>query len=90
MARQFYELLNKHGVRPVECLGKPFDPENQEGIGYVETDRYPAGCVAEEICTGYQLGDILLKPARVMVARNPAEGNNKENGDQTNQDEGEQ
>lgn len=69
MARQFNELLQKHGVKPVECIGLPFDPEAQEGIGYVETEECPEGCVAEEICTGYMLGDILLKPARVMVAK---------------------
>jgi molecular chaperone GrpE len=73
MARQFQELLNKHGVRPVECLHKPFDPEEQEGIGYIETGQCPDGCVAEEICTGYKMGDILLKPAQVMVARNPGQ-----------------
>lgn len=73
MARQFYELLDKHGVRPVDCLGKPFDPEDQEGIGYIETNQHPEGCVAEEITTGYKLGDILLRPARVMVASRPAE-----------------
>jgi molecular chaperone GrpE len=48
MMRQFNELLHKHGVRPVECLGLPFDPEEQEGLGYLETGQYPEGCVAEE------------------------------------------
>jgi molecular chaperone GrpE len=61
--------LHKHGVRPVECLGLPFDPEEQEGLGYIETDYYPQGCVAEEVCCGYKLGDTLLKPARVLVAK---------------------
>lgn len=69
MARQFNEVLHKHGVRPVECLGEPYDPEEQEGIGYITTDQCPEGCVAEEICSGYKLGDVLLKPAQVMVAR---------------------
>ncbi len=71
MSRQFNDLLYKHGVRPVECLGLPFDPEEQEGIGYLETKQYDEGCVCEEISPGYKFGDILLKPARVMVARNP-------------------
>jgi len=71
MARQFYELLHKHGVRPIECLGQPFDPEEHEGVGYIATDEHPEGCVAEELCCGYKFGDILLQPARVMVAKNP-------------------
>ncbi|MDW7729615.1 MAG: nucleotide exchange factor GrpE [Bacillota bacterium] len=71
MARQFNELLHKHGVRPVECLGLPFDPEEQEGLGFVATEQCPEGCVAEEVCSGYKLGDILLKPAQVIVAKKP-------------------
>ncbi len=71
MARQFHELLYKHGVRPIECLGQPFDPEEHEGVGYIATEEHPEGCVAEELCCGYKLGDILLQPARVMVAKNP-------------------
>ncbi len=78
MSRQFNDLLYKHGVRPVECLGRPFDPEEQEGIGYLETGQYDEGCVCEEISPGYKFGDILLKPARVMVARNPDDGKNKQ------------
>ncbi len=71
MARQFHELLYKHGLRPIECLGQPFDPEEHEGVGYITTEEHPEGCVAEELCCGYKLGDILLQPARVMVAKNP-------------------
>ncbi len=71
MARQFHELLDKHGVRPIECIGEPFDPEEHEGVGYIATDEHPEGCVAEELCCGYKLGDTLLQPARVMVAKNP-------------------
>ena len=71
MARQFHELLYKHGVRPIECLGQPFDPEEHEGVGYITTEEYQEGCVAEELCCGYRFGDILLQPARVMVAKNP-------------------
>ncbi len=73
MARQFNELLYKHGVRPIECLGEPFNPEEHEGIGYVAAGDCPEGCVAEEVCPGYKLGDTLLKPAQVMVARDPEE-----------------
>lgn len=71
IARQFNELLHKHGVRRVECVGLPFDPEEQEGLGYVESEQYPEGCVAEEVNCGYKLGDILLRPAQVMVACEP-------------------
>lgn len=73
IARQFSELLQKHGVRPIKCLGLPYDPEAQEGVGFLVTDQCEEGCVAEEICCGYMLNDILLKPARVLVARRKEE-----------------
>jgi molecular chaperone GrpE len=73
MARQFDQLLQKHGVQPIECLGLPYDPEAQEGIGFVDTDKCEDGCVAEQICSGYLLNDILLKPAKVLVAKKKEE-----------------
>lgn len=69
MTRQLKDLLQRHGVRPIVCLGLPYDPEYQEGIGFVTTADYPEGCVAEEVSTGYLLDDQLLKPARVMVEK---------------------
>lgn len=71
MSRQFRDLLHKHGVRPVECLGRPFDPQEQEGIGYMKSEKFDEGCVCEELSPGYKLGEVLLKPARVMVAQKP-------------------
>jgi molecular chaperone GrpE (heat shock protein) len=44
----------------------------------METGQCPEGCVSEEVCSGYKLGDILLKPAQVIVARKPSEENNKQ------------
>lgn len=78
MARQLNDLLYRHGVRRIECLGEPYDPEEQEGIGYVETEECAGGSVAEEVCSGYRLGNILLRPARVMVARRPSETDKEE------------
>ena len=69
MSRQFNEFLQKQGVEPVECLGLPFNPEEQEGLGFIVTDRCPEGCVAEEVCPGYRLSGTLLKPSKVLVAK---------------------
>ncbi len=74
MARQFREFLGKQGVRVLNCLGRPFDPAEQEGVGYKETTDYPEGCVAEELNQGYSIHDELLRPARVLVARKPVDG----------------
>jgi len=64
-------VLEKHGVTALECFGKPFNPVEQEGVAYVETADYPEGYVAKEICRGYKFGEEILRPARVLVARQP-------------------
>jgi molecular chaperone GrpE len=69
--RQFVNLLEKHGVIPIECLGAPFNPAEQEGVSYLETTAYPEGCVAEEVRRGYRFGGEILRPARVLVAKQP-------------------
>ncbi|NPV89296.1 MAG: nucleotide exchange factor GrpE [Firmicutes bacterium] len=67
--RQFIDLLAKNGVVPYASLGQPFNPEEQEGLGYVETFEYPEGYVAEELTRGFKMGDEILQPARVRVAK---------------------
>lgn len=69
MARQFEDFLDRQGVEQVDCLGQPFNPEEQEGLGFVISAQCPEGCVAEEVCAGYRLDGTLLKPAKVLVAK---------------------
>lgn len=66
--RQLLEAMQKHGLKPMETLGKPFDPEEHEGIGYVTGTGYRPGHVAEELRRGYRFGEELLRPAAVRVA----------------------
>lgn len=66
--RQLMEVLRKHGLEPVECLGRPFNPEEHEGIGYVAGTGHRPGHVAEELRRGYRFGKELLRPATVRVA----------------------
>ncbi|OAT82282.1 nucleotide exchange factor GrpE [Desulfotomaculum copahuensis] len=66
--RQFLDTLCRHGLEPVECVGRPFDPGEQEGAGYVEAARFPPGYVAEELSRGYRFNRELLRPAVVRVA----------------------
>lgn len=68
---QFLDLLRQHGLETVDSLGKPFDPCEHEGIGYMENAGFPQGYVAEELTKGYRFGHDLLRPARVRVAKGP-------------------
>jgi molecular chaperone GrpE len=77
---QFTDLLQKHGAVLIETIGKPFNPEEHEGVGFVESGSYPEGHVAEELSKGYRFGDSLLRAARVRVARSPGNVGNGETG----------
>jgi molecular chaperone GrpE len=66
--RKIQRMLENHGVRALESVGRSFDPERHEAIGITETDRVPEGHVVDELSRGYEWNGRLLRPARVMVA----------------------
>ncbi|MBM3470444.1 MAG: nucleotide exchange factor GrpE [Armatimonadetes bacterium] len=68
--RQVLDVLSRMGVRPMEALGKEFDPRFHDAVEAVAAGECaPAGTVAAEIQRGYMLGDEVLRPARVRVAQ---------------------
>ena len=67
--RQLDLFMQKQGVRQVDCLGQTFNPEEHEGLGYVETEEYRDGCVSGVVSPGYMLDGLLLRPAKVMVVK---------------------
>ena len=66
--RQFMTALERLEVTPVDAQGQPFDPNLHEAIGQEESDA-PTGQVVKVLQTGYKLGDRLLRPALVVVAK---------------------
>jgi molecular chaperone GrpE len=71
--RQFVEALKRAGIERVPGVGTPFDPSIHEAIQHLETMDYPPGAVAAEVQPGYRLGERLIRPALVVVAKAPAE-----------------
>jgi molecular chaperone GrpE len=68
--RQVIEVLSRMGVRPMEVLGREFDPRFHDAVEAVAAGGCAsAGTVAAEIQRGYMLGDEVLRPARVRVAQ---------------------
>ena len=63
------DFLKSQGVTPQASLGQPFDPARHEAIDHVPSDVHPANTVVEEFHRGYQIGDRVLRPARVVVAK---------------------
>ena len=67
--RQLGELLRKRGVTPLETLGADFDPNLHQAVAYEETAGAREGEVVGELRKGYRLGERLLRPALVRVAK---------------------
>jgi len=67
--RQMLELLRKRGVKPIEAVGADFDPRFHESVASEASSGHRDGEVIEELRRGYVLGDRLLRPAMVKVAK---------------------
>ena len=64
------ELMTKYEVKPIECVGKLFDPNTQEALMQQETTEFPDHVVMEELEKGYTLGGKVVRTAKVKVAKN--------------------
>lgn len=66
--RQFTEALKNMGVEPIDCVGKPFDAKLHEAGGTKHVDGTVEGIVLEELIRGWRLGDVVLRPSKVIVS----------------------
>lgn len=67
--RQLLEVLRKRGVRPIEAIGADFDPYYHQAIAHEAVEGRRDGEIIEEFRRGYLLGDRLLRPSMVKVAK---------------------
>lgn len=69
IGKMIWEALQGEGLEVVDCSGS-FDPRVHEAIGEVETDTKPDDNIFDELSRGYKVGERLIRPAMVRVARN--------------------
>ena len=67
--RGFEGILASESIVAIDTVGKPFDPHVAEAISTRETGDFDDDVVVEEVQRGYRLGDELLRPAMVIVAK---------------------
>lgn len=67
----FLKALERFGVTPLESVGQPFDPAFHNAMMQEETTTVPDCNITKELQKGYLLNQRLLRPAMVVVARNP-------------------
>ena len=63
------DLLRKYGVKPIEALGEDFDPNLHQAVVHEPSPEHREGEVIGEMRKGYMIGDRLLRPAMVKVAK---------------------
>jgi molecular chaperone GrpE len=67
--RQLLDALRKRGVTPIEAVGRTFDPRYHEAVVHEPSAGHADGEVIGELRRGYLIGDRLLRPSMVKVAK---------------------
>ena len=67
--KQMLDLLRKRGVTLIDALGADFDPNVHQAVIHEPSEEHREGEVMQELQRGYKLGDRLLRPAMVKVAK---------------------
>lgn len=63
------DMLRRQGVRPIEAVGRDFDPNVHQAVSHEESPTHRDGEVIAELRRGYLKGERLLRPAMVKVAK---------------------
>ena len=67
--KQLLTELDAAGVKPIEAVGKEFDPEFHNAVMQVESDEYESGVVAQELQKGYMYKDSVVRHSLVAVVQ---------------------
>ena len=73
--RDFLSRLARHGVRKLEPKGQKFDPNFHEAMFEAHDESVPPGTVAHVVEEGFAIGDRVLRPAKVGVAKGGVKAN---------------
>jgi len=67
--KQLLDALKRRGVEPLEVVGTTFDPAWHEAIAHEPAEGRQDGEITGEVRRGYRIGQRLLRPAMVRVAK---------------------
>lgn len=70
--QQFKSALTDAGLEEIDANGKPFDPNLHQAVSQQESSEVPEGQVVQQLRRGYKLRERLLRPATVVVSKQPA------------------
>jgi molecular chaperone GrpE len=72
--RELSAVLQRHGVKEIQAVGQPFDPELHEALAQLPDASVAPNTIVQVLQKGYVLRDRMLRPARVIVSRAPDAG----------------
>jgi molecular chaperone GrpE len=67
--REFHNVLDRNGVKRIEASGETFNPHQHQAMVEIEQPDVAPGTVVQVYQEGYSLGDRVLRPAMVVVAK---------------------
>lgn len=74
--KQIHDALTGHGLKPIDALGHPFDPNVHEAVSQAPSDEHDKDHVAQVFQIGYTLGDVVFRPSKVVVSTGKADTEN--------------
>ncbi|MBU3947516.1 MAG: nucleotide exchange factor GrpE [Proteobacteria bacterium] len=72
---EFKKVFENYGVKPIESLCKPFDPNFHQAMMQEESKEHPDNTVISEFQKGYTIHDRLLRPSMVVVSKAKTDNN---------------
>ena len=66
--KQFKDVLTANGVKEIEAVGQPFDPELHEAVSMIQDENLGEKIVAQEYRKGYMIGNKVIRHSMVVVA----------------------
>jgi molecular chaperone GrpE len=79
--KEILKVFDKFVVKPIEAVGKPFDPTFHQAVMQEETDDKPENTILGELQKGYTIHDRLLRPTMVVVSKAISEEEGRDNPD---------
>lgn len=67
--KQMMTVFDELDVKPIEAVGKEFDPQFHNAVMQVESDEYESGIVAQELQKGYMYRDSVVRHSMVAVVQ---------------------
>jgi len=73
VANQFNEILTEKGLKEIEAMGQPFDPNHHQAVMQMDDENAEPNHVIQVLQKGYQYGEKVLRPSMVVVSKQKEE-----------------